>query len=79
MQAIALILDDDFLLQFNISIETEDILTFIKNLTYRWEKIHNEAHFDDKYRIQFAEIISSYGFCYTFNIIEPNDLFKLEM
>ena len=79
MQAIALVLNDEFLLQFNISIETEDILIFIDNLTYHLQKEHKIVHFDDFFAVEFAKIIGPNGFCYTFNIIEPNDLFNLEM
>lgn len=79
MQVIALIHNDDFLLQFNVSIDTKDVLTYIRNMTFDWSKNYRYAHFDDRFAIEYSEIIGPYGFCYTFNIIEANDLFELQM
>lgn len=82
MQAIALILNDDFLLSYNLSIDVSDVIDYIRNLTWKWAKkdsgIYQEADFDDYFGINFAEIIGPYGFCYTFNIIDAEDLFHLE-
>jgi hypothetical protein len=41
MQAIGLVLGDDFLVQFNLTINTEDVSQYIKNLTWDWNS-HNK-------------------------------------
>jgi hypothetical protein len=81
MQAIALVTDDNFLEQFNLTIDTDDILTYLEKLHMPWEipGFTRGAHFDDFYGVFYAKIIGSAGFCYDFNMIEAQDLFNLDL
>jgi hypothetical protein len=79
MQAIGLVTNDDFLVPYNLSIETYDVLNYIKILTWDWDgAMMHTIHFDDYYGIDFAEIIGQSGFCYNFNMVNASDLFHLE-
>lgn len=94
MQAIELITKDNFLEQFNISIDTSDIMYYMKKAMHVWfdsdyyenyedfeEKeytYYNEIHFMYRFQVEFAEIITSKGFCYSFNIGDASNLFHLE-
>jgi hypothetical protein len=81
MQAIALVTGDEFLLQYNSTIDTEDVLDFMLELHTNWSQygFTKYAHFDDYYGIDFALVIGSAGFCYNFNMINAGELFNLEM
>ena len=81
MQAIALVTGDEFLVPFNLTIDTDDVLDFIQNLHTQWNQFGytRNAHFDDFYGIDFAVIAGSAGLCYNFTIIDANELFNLEM
>jgi hypothetical protein len=81
MQAIGLVTGDEFLVQFNLTIDTEDVLDYIKNLTWDWTdpyKYVNNNDFDDDFGIDFAAIVGPLGICYNFNMVEAVDLFYLE-
>jgi hypothetical protein len=81
MQAVALVTGDEFLLSFNLTIDTEDVLDYLKKLHSNWQMrgYMRLAHFDNFYGIDFALVVGSAGFCYNFNMIESADLFNLEM
>jgi hypothetical protein len=81
MQAIGLVLGDEFLLQYNFSIDTTDVATYIKNLTWDWntDEHNHMSDFDDYWQPRFSEILGPYGFCYSFNIVDAEELFNLEM
>jgi hypothetical protein len=76
MQAIALVTGDEFLVPFNLTIDTNDVLEHIKNLTWNWnhKNYFQKVHFDDDYGIDFAEIIGASGFCYNFNLVDADEL-----
>jgi hypothetical protein len=80
MQAVALVTGDEFLVPYNLTIDADDVLGYIKNLTWKWFKrqLVQEIGFDDYYGIYFAEIVGFSGFCYSFNIVVPDDIFHLE-
>lgn len=88
MQAIELIARDDFLAQYNVSIDTSDVIEYMRKAIRVWDlqgkydknlgTYSHEMNFKDKYLIEFAEIITSNGFCYSFNIADAKDILKLE-
>jgi hypothetical protein len=39
---------------------------------------YHDVHFAQRYHVQMAEVITSEGFCYSFNIVEPEKLLNLE-
>lgn len=77
MQAVALASGDDFLLSYNQSIDTNDVLDFIIKLHIQWIQ-GNYATFDDFYGIDFAQVVGPSGFCYNFNLVDANKLFHLD-
>jgi hypothetical protein len=81
MQVIALVTEDSFLDQFNLTIDSKDILTYMKKLHTPWQvdSVTRDAHFDDFYGVFFAMIIGTSGFCYNFNMIESQNLFNLNL
>lgn len=80
MHAIGLVMNDDFLLNYlidyNITIPTDDLMDYISQLNphFRWRV---EASFMKKYGINFAKIITPWGYCNTFNILDAKDLLHL--
>lgn len=81
MQVIALVTGDEFLLPYNLSIDTVDFHDYLSSLTYNWfvEIDPNFAHFDNRYGIDFALIPGPLGLCYNFNIIESERLLNLNL
>lgn len=80
MQAVGLVLNDDFLVQYNMMIDTSDVIDYIKDLTWDWTEYYKYLpylHFDNYYGVEMAEIIGPLGVCYTFNIKDSQELFHL--
>jgi hypothetical protein len=81
MQAIGLVTGDEFLVPFNLTIDTDDVLKYMKHLTWDWtdeRSFHQVIHFDDYYGVDFAEIVGASGFCYNFNMVDSDKLFRLD-
>lgn len=80
MQAIGLATDDDFLVRFNMSIDANDVVHYIRNLTFNWSQknLFHEMFFDEKFGIYLNEVVGPPGLCLTFNIIDADELFYLE-
>jgi hypothetical protein len=79
MQAVALVTGDDFLVPFNLTIDTADVLSYIDKLSYKWDYWNNFATFDDFFGIDFASMIGPAGFCFNFNMIDALELFHLDL
>jgi hypothetical protein len=77
MQAVALATGDQFLLRYNLSVDTRDVLSYISDLTFKWVMKENFATFDEFYGIDFAPLIGSTGVCYSFNNADPEQIFNL--
>ena len=56
MQAVGLVTSDNFLARYNLTVETNDVLDYIKNLTWNWssKKLIHMIHFDDYYGVNLA-------------------------
>jgi hypothetical protein len=89
MQAIELVARDDFLFRFNVSIDTSDLIDYLHKATLNWNPTTFEytresgsyTHYIDfmqKFVVPLAEIMTSRGFCYSFNIVDASELFHLE-
>jgi hypothetical protein len=80
MQMVSLVTGDDFLVQYNLTIDTEDFMGYLQNLTWEWHSFAYSSFmgFDDFYRILFAEIVASSGICYNFNMVDAEELFHLD-
>jgi hypothetical protein len=79
MQAVAIVTGDEFLVSYNITIDTKNVERHINNLVWNWQT--DQPHgigFDDLYGVRFAKILGSSGFCFTFNIVPPDKIFYLE-
>jgi hypothetical protein len=79
MQAIALVTGDEFLVPFNLTIDTDDVQKYVKHLTWDWTNpsLKHEIHFDDYYSVDFTEILGASGICYNFNLVDSKKLFHL--
>jgi hypothetical protein len=78
MQAVSLVTGDEFLLPYNLTIDANDVLHYIKKLSFVWKDFANHMIFDDQYAVELAEIVGPTGFCQNFNLILAADLFNLE-
>lgn len=87
MQAVSLVAKDDFLTKYNITINADDVVDYLVKLKRFWhtEKwIKNYGHFANKmdfaneFGVSIAEIITPWGFCYCFNVIDAIELFRLD-
>ncbi|CAO1403765.1 unnamed protein product [Diamesa tonsa] len=76
MHAIGLLLNDEFLLQFNLSLSTESIMSSFDTMEYLWND-QQKGSFIQKYSLEFAKTLTPYGFCYTFNSLNASDLFNM--
>lgn len=80
MQAVALVTGDEFLSAYNLTIHLDSISDIMNNLGWKWyQRLVQNIGFDDFYGIAFAPILGHSGFCFTFNIIKPEEIFYLEM
>jgi hypothetical protein len=81
MQAIALATGDEFLVPFNLTIDVENVIEYLKKLLVEWndKNIAKLANFEKKYGIDFALVVGPSGFCYNFNMVNSHELFNLEM
>lgn len=89
MQAIELMTHDDFLLQYNISIDTSDVVDYMRKAIRVWTLDHevyiskfgeyyHKMSFKNLFFVELAEILTSRGFCYSFNIADASQVIKLE-
>lgn len=87
MQAVGLLAKDDFLTNFNVSIDASDVVNYIVALKRVWHEekwtnqygyFGNKIYFANKFGVEMAEIITPWGFCYSFNVIDSNKLFHLD-
>jgi len=80
MQAIALVTNDKFLLNFNISIDTSDVVDYMHKLERQWfgNNYFPAVYFLERYAVNFTKVISHRGICYDFNIVDASELFHLD-
>jgi hypothetical protein len=81
MQAVAVVTGDEFLLTYNLSLGTEDLLSYIDEIKYNFESFHRKSYivFDDYHGVDVAPIAAPSGICYNFNMIDSEVLFNLDM
>jgi hypothetical protein len=83
MQAMSLVTGDEFLLPYNLTIDSDDLFDYIQKIQMDYLPlplgISNQAYFDDNFGVFFAKIIGLRGFCYSFNMVESEGLFNLDM
>jgi hypothetical protein len=81
MQVVAVVTGDEFLLSYNLTLDTENLLYYLNFLGYYWfrKDLENYAYFDDFYGIDFALLYAPGGFCYNFNMVKADELFNLGM
>jgi len=82
MQAIALVTNDKFLLNYNITIDTNDVIDYIQKLNrtfYNFSEGYNPVLlFLEQFAINFTNVISHHGVCFDFNIVNASQLFHLD-
>jgi hypothetical protein len=77
LQALSLILSDDFLLHFNASrIPTNDIIDYLDEITMPIRNFLLVTTFSDVFATVFAKVIGPSGICFNFNMIESQKLYK---
>jgi hypothetical protein len=79
MQAVALVTGDEFLVPYNLTTDTVDVLDYIGSLNFNWDVRENDATFDDYYGVDLAYVIGPAGFCFNFNMINAGKLFHLNL
>jgi hypothetical protein len=77
LQAISLVISDDFLLKYNISrIPTDDIAEQIEEFTMSLRKIIVTSTFSDIFAVVLSKVAGPSGVCYNFNMVDAQNLFK---
>jgi len=80
MQAIALVTNDKFLLDYNISIDASDVVDYMHKLERQWfgKGFQPAVYFLERYAVNYTKVISHRGICYDFNIVDASELFHLD-
>ncbi|XP_070508447.1 sodium channel protein Nach-like isoform X2 [Chironomus tepperi] len=77
LQAISLVISDDFLLHYNVSrIPTDDIADQIEAITLSLRHLIVTSTFSDIYATLFSKIVGPSGICYNFNMVDAQNLYK---
>ena len=80
-QALDLMMDDDSTLQYNATFESDKVMDFMRNTLYEEFRSEDGRHIGSwrgKFLIKLATVLTRFGFCYSFNIGEPEDILRLE-
>lgn len=77
---IELITRDDFLYRQNISIPTDDFYNVLRSFINILEPKFGESTilWQNIYGALLAEILTRWGFCYTFNVADAVDVLNIE-
>lgn len=91
MHAVEIVTDDNVLLQRNISVDTSDLIDYIRKASRIWTdpdvevyentgfiNFKHQVDFKNKYWVDFAEVLTEKGFCYSSNIVDAAEMFRLE-
>ena len=76
MHAIGLVMNDDFLLINNISIGSDYLVEYIKEVQRPWH-IGHSIGWVKNFSVDLGDIMAPWGFCHNFNMMNPEDLFHL--
>jgi hypothetical protein len=80
MQAVALVTGDEFLVPYNLTIDTGNLEYILYELSWSWfENQYQIISFDDIYGVHFYQNHGLFGTCYIFNIIAYDKIFNQEM
>lgn len=73
-------MDNDASLPYNIPFAQNESMFYLRNYLFtEWEETyHHHGAWREKFTIPLAVLLTRYGFCTTFNIIEPNELLHLD-
>lgn len=81
MQAIALATGDEFLVPYNLTIDTENIEYYLLELTLEFgeKKKERTVHFDDRYVAVLMLVLGPSGYCYSFNVAAEDEVFNMDV
>jgi hypothetical protein len=81
MQAIALVTGDEFLVPYNLTIDTDDVLVYMRELFTPWDVygVVKTAVFERSYAARMTAIISHAGFCHNFNMVDAEELLNFDL
>lgn len=84
LEAIDLIMDDDSTSRFNVSFDGVKLIYILRKYIFqRWTSdrrmLQHEGNWRDLFEMKIATVITRFGFCATFNIIEPDELLDLDL
>lgn len=84
MAAVDLIMDDDSTLPFNVTFDELELINILRKYVFeRWTSerriLQHDGSWRDMFEVKIATVITRFGFCATFNIIEPDELFNLDL
>ncbi|KAG5667493.1 hypothetical protein PVAND_015473 [Polypedilum vanderplanki] len=75
--AISVVNSDDFLTRLNITpIPTDDMIFYINLRSLNFKSIKTQSHFGYIWGVNYARLIGPHGFCNTFNIVDPDKLYR---
>lgn len=81
MQAVGLLAKDNFLARYNVSVDASDVVDYILELERYWHSndstYENRIDFANEFSADMAKIITAWGVCYCFNVVDAEKLFVL--
>jgi hypothetical protein len=82
LHASAIVTGDDFLLDYDFDIDASDITDFILTWDFTDGSLgpkYGLYHFDYKWGANFAKITTPFGHCFSFNNVNANEFYNLEL
>lgn len=86
LHAIDLVMDEDSTLVYNVTVDNEELLDILKTEIFEAVDIDDDRKFharhtgswQKQFTLEFAKIITQYGFCSMWNVIEADELLDLK-
>lgn len=78
MQVVSLVTGDEFLNDYDLNLDTKHFYDYLKNITFNWnDDADASSHFDfnELIGVELSEVITSNGFCHSFNIPDSEKVF----
>jgi hypothetical protein len=77
-------MDDDSTLPFNITFDGYELIEFMREYVFEgwtsdFDYLQHLGSWRDLFAMKIATVITRFGFCATFNIVEPDELFDFDL
>lgn len=77
-------MDDDSTLLYNVTMENDELIKFLALVSFY--DLENElgiflqrGSWQRKFNLDFTKMMTQFGFCLSWNVIEPDELLNLEL